>query len=97
MAEPEKKTAPEPQNEPQKKEGVPEWVTKMQESLDSLPHRLAEAMKPSDPEPEPSDPEKPMEIPVPQPPEPEPQPEPTPADPEPEEKPKKRRFLDWLM
>ena len=95
MAEPEKKTAPEPQNEPQKKEGVPEWVIKMQETLEDLPHRLAEAMKPSDPEQ--NDPEKPMEIPVPQPPEPEPQPEPTPADPEPEEKPKKRRFLDWLM
>ena len=94
MAEPEKKTAPEPQ----KKEGVPEWVTKMQETLEDLPHRLAEAMKPSDPEP--NDQEKPLEIPVPQPPEPEPQPEPTPADPEPEEKPKKpkkRRFLDWLM
>ena len=95
MAETEKNPTIETKNEPQKKEGVPEWVTKMQESLDSLPHRLAEAMKPSGPEP--NDPEKPMEIPVPQPPEPEPQPEPTPADPEPEEKPKKRRFLDWLM
>lgn len=93
--EPKKTPAPEPQNEPHEKEGVPEWVTKMQETLDSLPHRLAEAMKPSDPEP--TDPDQPMEIPVPQPPEPEPQPEPTPADPEPVEKPKKRRLLDWLM
>lgn len=96
MADEPKNPIEEPKNEPHK-EGVPEWVTKMQETLDDLPHRLAEAMKPSDPEPEPGDPDKPMEIPVPQPPEPEPQPEPTPADPEPEEKPKKRRFLDWLM
>lgn len=82
------------------KEVTPEWATKLQNSLDSLPDRLSEILKPKDPDPTPDpeteDPSKPQEIPVPEIPKPEtPEPEPL-TDPEPET-PKKKKFLDWLL
>ena len=78
------------------KEETPEWAKNLQESLNSLPEKLSEILKPKDPDPEPEDPSKPKEIPVPEIPQPEtPEPEPLP-DPEPET-PKKKKFLDWLL
>ena len=77
----------------EKKEDVPTWATKLQETLDDLPSRLKEAMtpEPSDPSPQQS-PEEITEIPLPEIPQPEtPEQESPTAEPLEEEKPKKKR------
>ena len=83
-----KKNEPQPEEQ---KEVTPEWVKNLQESLDSLPDRIKEALTPDLPDP---DPDKPVEIPA-------PQPLPVEEPPQPEEvlqeKPKKKSFLDFLL
>ena len=82
------------------KEEIPEWAKNLQESLNSLPDRLANLLHPQQEETEETeetlDPTQPQEIPLPQPPEQDP-PKPEQVTEEPEEKPKKRKLLDWLL
>lgn len=78
-------------------EVTPAWVKNLQDSLDSLPSKIKEALTPEEPATGPEEPKEtePLEIPVPEAPQvttPEPEPLETP-----QEKPKRKSLWDWLM
>ena len=82
------------------KEVTPEWATKLQETMDSLPERLSQALKPQhDPQDQQEEQEQEVtEIPLPQIPQPEPPEQESPlVAPLEQEAPKKKSFLGWLL
>ena len=78
------------------KEETPEWATKLQETMESLPDRLSQVLKPQT---EQEETHEVTEIPLPEIPQPEtpPQESPLALPLEEPEKPKKKSFLGWLL